>query len=224
MHNAQFTMHNEYSRRLLLVPGGLCLSNCALCIGFPHTHGQNGGVSMRRVILICLAFAVLLCACGREEWQNLRQFCENFSRFASETGNLANVEPGQFFACRADDGIAYQTYLGDSLLLECGALRSGRIHSVSLTGLPEQGQSAFFDAARCVVQACTDAAPDQAERWLRQIQAGESEVLGMLGFEEGGFRFSYAANGAGRWLQVSQLRFLPPEPELPTLREMITED
>jgi len=177
---------------------------------------------MRRVTLAFLALAVLLCACGREEWQNLRQFCENFSRFASETDHLANVEPGQFTARRSDDGTAYQTYLGDSLLLECVALRSGRIHSVTLTGLPEQSRSAFFDAARCVAQACTDAAPDQAERWLRQIQAGESEVLGVLGFEEAGFRFSYAANEAGRWLRVSQLRFLPPEPELPTLREYIT--
>jgi len=178
---------------------------------------------MRRVILICLAFAVLLCACGREEWQNLRQFCENFNRFASETGSLANVEPGQFFARRSDDGVAYQAYLDDSLLLECDTLRSGRVHTVSLTGLPEQGQSAFFGAARCVIQACTGAAPDQAERWLRQIQAGESEVLGVLSFEEAGFRFSCAANGAGRWLRVSQLRFLPPEPELPTLREAITD-
>ena len=179
---------------------------------------------MRRIVPLCLALALCLCACGREEWQNLRQFCENFSRFASETGRLANVEPGQFTARRSDDGIAYQAYLGEDLLLECAALRSGRVHTMSLTGLPGQGQSAFFDAARCAVQAYTGAAADQAERWLRQVRAGEGEILGVLGFEEGGFRFSYAANGAGRWLRVSQLRFLPPEPELPTLREMITED
>jgi len=178
---------------------------------------------MRRVLLICLTLAVSLCTCGREEWQNLRQFCENFSRFASETGSLANVEPGQFTAYRSDDSIAYQAYLGDSLLLECGTLRGGRVHTVSLTGLPEQSQSAFFDAARCAVQALTDVSPDQAERWLRQVQVGESEVPGVLGFEEEGFRFSYAANEAGRWLRVSQLRFLPPEPELPTLREAISE-
>ena len=179
---------------------------------------------MRRMILISLALAVFLCACGREEWRNLRQFCENFNRFASETGHLANVEPGQFSARRSDDGTAYQAYLGESLLLACDTLRSGRVHTVSLTGLPEQGQSAFFDAARCAVQAYTGVMADQAERWLRQIQAGESEVFGVLSFEEAGFRFSYAANQAGRWLRVSQLRFLPPEPELPTLREMITED
>ena len=179
---------------------------------------------MRRVLLICLAVSVLLCACGREEWRSLRQFCENFSRFASETGHLAQIEPGQFYACRSDDGVTYQAYLGDSLLLECDTLRNGRVHSVSLTGLPEQSQSAFFDAARCVVRACTDAEPDQAERWLRQLYAGESEVLGVRGFEENGFRFSFAANEAGRWLRVSQLRFLPPEPELPTLREAITGD
>ena len=179
---------------------------------------------MRRVLLLCLALAVLLCACGREEWQNLRQLCENFNSFASETEHLVNVEPGQFTARRSGDGTLYQACLGDSLLLECDTLRSGRVHSVTLTGLPEQGQSAFFDAARCAVQAFTGTTPDQAERWLRQIRAGESEVLGVLGFEEDGFRFSFAANQAGRWLRVSQLRFLPPEPELPTLREMITED
>jgi len=177
---------------------------------------------MRRLILLCLALAVLLCACGREEWQNLRQFCENFGSYASETGHLATVEPGQFTARRSDDGTLYQAFLGDSLLLECDTLRSGRLHSVGLTGLPEQGQSAFFDAARCAVQAFTGVAADQAERWLRQIHVGESEVLGVLGFEAGGFRFSFAANQAGRWLRVSQLRFLPPEPELPTLREKIT--
>jgi len=179
---------------------------------------------MRRVCLGLLALSLLLCACGREEWQNLRQFCENFNQFASETGRLANVEPGQFFARRSDDGTLYQAYPGDSLLLECAALRSGRVHTVSLTGFAEQSQSDFFDAARCVIQAYTGAAPDQAERWLTQIHAGEAEVLGVAGFEEGGFRFSYAANPAGRWLRVSQLRFLPPEPELPTLREMITEE
>jgi len=176
------------------------------------------------VVLICLALALLLCACGGEAWQNLRELCEEFSRFASETESLANVEPGQFTARRSDDGTLYQAYLGDDLLLEVAALRNHRVHSVSLTGLPEQGQSAFFEAARCLVQAYTGAAPDQAERWLRQLHAGESEALGVPGFEEGDFRFSYAANGAGRWLRVSRLRFLPPEAEIPTLREYITED
>ena len=179
---------------------------------------------MRRIGLACLALAVLFCACGREEWQNLRQFCESFSEYAAETEHLAKIEPGQFTARRADDGTAYQAYMGDSLLLACDTLRSGRVHTVSLTGLPEQRQSTFFDAARCVIQAYTNAAPDQAERWLRQIQAGEAEVPGVRALEDGGFRFSYAANEAGRWLRVNQLRFLPPEPELPTLREEITEE
>jgi len=179
---------------------------------------------MRRIILIFLSLSALLCACGRQEWQNLREFCESYNRFASETDHLAKIEPGQFTALRYDDGTLYQAYLGDQMLLSCAALRGGRVHTASLTGLPEQSQREFFDAARCVIQACTGAAADQAERWLRQIRAGESEVPGVLGFEEDGFRFSYAANEAGRWLRVSQLRFLPPEPELPTLREMITEE
>jgi len=179
---------------------------------------------MRRIFLIFLSLAVLLCACGRQEWQNLRQFCESFNRFASGTDHLAKIEPGQFYARRSDDGVAYQVYLGDSLLLDCGALRSGRVHTVSLTGLPEQSQREFFDAARCVIQAYTGAAAAQAERWLRQVRAGEEEVPGVLGLEEEGFRFGYAANGAGRWLRVSQLRFLPPEPELATLREEIMEE
>jgi len=177
---------------------------------------------MRRAVSLCLALAVLLCACGREEWQNLRQLCEGYNRFASETDHLANVEPGQFTALRYDDGAAYQAYMGESLLLACDTLRSGRVHTVSLTGLPEQRQGEFFDAARCVVQAYTGAAADQAERWLRGVRAGEAEVPGVLGLEEGGFRFSYAANAAGRWLRVSQLRFLPPEPALATMREEIT--
>ena len=172
--------------------------------------------------MLLLALPVLLCACGRQEWQNLRQLCESYSRLASGTNHLAQLVPGQFTAQRSDDGAAYQAYLGDSLLLACDALRGGRVHTVSLTGLPEQRQGEFFDAARCVVQAYTGAAADQAERWLRQVRAGEAEVLGVLSFEGGGFRFSYAANQAGRWLRVSQLRFLPPEPELETLRETIT--
>ena len=179
---------------------------------------------MRRFLLPLFAFILFLSGCAREEWQNLRQLCENFCRFASETEQVVQVEPGQFTALRYDGGTAYQAYLGESLLLECDTLQNGRIHTVSLTGLPEQRQGAFFDAARCAVQAFTGAESDQAERWLRQIHAGESEILGVPAFEAAGFRFSCAANEAGRWLRVSQLRFLPPEPALPTLREMITEE
>lgn len=169
-----------------------------------------------------MAAAVLLCACGREDWRNLRQLCEYYNAFAAKTEHLAQLGPEQFTALRGDDGVAYQAYMGEDMLLLCGTLRNGRVHTVSLTGLPEQGQGAFFDAARCLAQAYTGAAADQAERWLRGLRAGEAEVPGVLGLEEAGFRFSYAANEAGRWLRVSQLRFLPPEPELATLREEIT--
>jgi len=145
---------------------------------------------MRRILLIFLVLAAALCACGRQEWQNLRQLCESFNRFAAETDHLANIEPGQFTALRRDDSTAYQAYLGDSLLLACDTLRNGRVHTVSLTGLPEQSRREFFDAARCLAQAYTGAAADQAERWLHRVRAGESEVLGVIGHEENGFRFS----------------------------------
>ena len=179
---------------------------------------------MRRVLLICISLALCLCACGGQEWQNLRQFCESYSKLAGASAQLAKIEPGQFMVRPEDDGAAYHAWLGDDMLLGCAALQSGRVHTISLTCLPEQSRSAFFEAARCAVQAYTGAAADQAERWLHQVQAGESEVLGVLGVEEAGFRFSYAANQAGRHLRISQLRFLPPEPELPTLREHFTED
>ena len=177
---------------------------------------------MRRVTLILLALALCLCACGAQEHQNLRQFCESFSKLAEASAHLAKIEPGQFFVPRSDDGEAYRAYMGGEMLLALKTLRNGRVHTISLTGLPEQSRSAFFDAARCAVQAYTGAAPDQADRWLRQLQAGESEVLGVESLEEEGFCFSYAANAAGRHLRVSQLRFLPPEPVLPALREKIT--
>lgn len=179
---------------------------------------------MRRVIGISLALAVLLCACGREEWQNLRQFCETYSALAEKTEQLATIGPEQFMVRRSGGTAEYQAWLGESMLLACNTLDNGRVHTVTLTGLAEQRQSEFTDAASCIIRAYTGAAPDQAERWLRQLQAGQSEVLGVQSLEESGFRISCAANKAGRWLRVSQLRFLPAEAELPTLRENITEE
>jgi hypothetical protein len=177
---------------------------------------------MRRMIAaLLLGAALFLSACDTGPGLDLRLFCERFNR---AWDGRALLELGQFTAEETAAGTKYAAYAGMGDYITCEAGPGGRLHTVSLTGLPEQGQGAFFDAARCVIQAYTDAAADQAERWLRQVRAGEAEVPGVLGFEDGGFRFSYAANAAGRWLRVSQLRFLPPEPELATLREEITEE
>ncbi|MDR2687428.1 MAG: hypothetical protein LBB75_06725, partial [Oscillospiraceae bacterium] len=132
-----------------------------------------------------------------------------------------------FIAVETDAGSAegggekYAAYLGQTLYLGCAALANGRVHTVTLTGLPEAPQQEFSAASLCLVRAYTKAAADQAQRWLGQLRAGAAETLGVQSFEAQGYRFSYAANAAGRYLRVSRLQLLPPEPALATLRETI---
>ena len=189
---------------------------------------------MRRLIVAVSVFALLLClsACSAGEYQNLRLFCEAFSRFADDSA-LARITPEQFFietghhsaegdSSAAGGGEKYSAYLGQSLYLTCGTLPNGRVHTVTLTGLPEMPQREFYATALCLLRAYTGAAADQAERWLGDLHAGAEEVLGIQSFEAAGYRLSYAANAAGRYFRVSRLQLLPPEPALATLRETIT--
>jgi len=176
---------------------------------------------MRRLIAAVFALAlVCLGACDAGEYQNLRLFCEAFNRFAANEESLARISPEQFFV---DEGQKYSAYLGQTLYLTCDTLANGRVHTVTLTGLPEGPCREFYAASLCVLLAFAKAEADQAERWLGELQAGESEILGMQSFEVQGYRFSYAANAAGRYFRVSRLHLLPPEPELATLRDRIEE-
>ena len=176
---------------------------------------------MRRLTAAAFALALLcLGACSAGEYQNLRLFCEEFGRFAVHEEGLARITPEQFFV-EVEDETKYCAYLGQTLYLTCNTLPNGRVHTVALTALPETTQREFTAASLCLLQAYTKAAADQAERWLGQLHANEAEILGVQGFEAEGYRFSYAANAAGRYLRVSRLQLLPPEPELATLRETI---
>ena len=166
------------------------------------------------VLLICFA------ACDTGGRMDLRLFCENYSETAA---HQARLEPAQFIARPREDGCKYEAYITQALLLTLDTLQDGQIHTVSLTALPEITRGEFRRAALDIVKTYCGGGEDAIERWLNSVYAGEAEVLGYHTAEENGFRLSYAANAAGRYLRVSRLRDLPEEPELPTLKEYIEE-
>jgi hypothetical protein len=130
--------------------------------------------------------------------------------------------PEHFSLEQAADGSQRWQAAPDALhLLTLEALPGGRLHTVSLTTHAEEGMGAFLAEAKRLLGAFTQAPPDQCARWLYALGAGEDEPLGFVQLEEGGFRFAYAANAAGRYLRISNLTFLPPESEPPTLRDWI---
>ena len=176
---------------------------------------------MRRMSAVFLLFAMLcLCACDTGPGINLRLFCERYNQ-ASQ--GRARLDPAQFAAQPTDSGEKYGAYVALSEYIACEALPNGRIHTVTLTGLPETQQKDFYAAALRLAQAFAGLPVDQAERALQEIHTGLLPVLGLRTIETEGYRFSYAANEAGRYFRASRVRDLPPAPEPATLREPITE-
>jgi len=180
---------------------------------------------MRRVMALCLILPLLLLSllsgCDTGPAQDLRLFTERFNRAAHGRAALA---VDHFAAVQHEDGsMQFSAFVGYSELITVQTLANGRVHTVSLTGLPDVHQAEFFASALAVLQAFTGLESDPAERKLQEIFVGISPVLGLQTTEYQGVRLSYAANEAGRYVRLSCLRHLPPQMEFPTLREFITD-
>jgi hypothetical protein len=166
-------------------------------------------------VFFLVPILLLLFACDAGEGMDLRLFCQRFSQAAK---TQARLSPEQFYA---RGSCKFEACLGETMLLTLDAQPNGRIHTVALTALPEDSASAFRRTAALLLQSYCGLALDAAERRLNEISAGAAQVLGFQTQESGGFRLSYAANEAGRYLRVSQVRYLPQEPPLPTLKATV---
>ena len=176
---------------------------------------------MRRICAVILAAALLLfSACDTGPGLDLQLLCERFNR---AFGGRAQLELSQFSAEETETGMKFTAFVGMGELIACQALPNGRIHTVSLTGLPDAQQKDFYAASLAVLKAFADMEGDLAERLLQEISVGQLPVLGVRSVDREGFRLSYAANEAGRYFRLSCLRHLPQEMELPTLREFIVD-
>ena len=176
---------------------------------------------MRRVlfILICALLLLPAFACSTGYGMDLRLFAE---RFNDSARGRAHLDLAHFVVEDGDaGGRVYQAFVGKSELLGVYVLPSGRVHTVTLTGLPDMPQRDFYVAAMQLLQAFAEVSGDRAERLLQELQVGVLPVLGVQWLERYGFRVSYAANEAGRYFRLSCLRHMPEQPPLPTLRERI---
>ena len=173
-----------------------------------------------RIFIFLPVFSLAFAACDTGDRMDLRLFCENYSEIAEAR---ARLEPEQFIARQREDGCKYEAYVTQTLLLALDTQTDGQIHTISLTALPEITRGEFRRAALDLIKTYCGGGGDAIEWWLNSVYAGEAEVLGYHTAEENGFRLSYAANAAGRYLRVSRLRDLPEEKPLPTLKEYIEE-
>lgn len=174
----------------------------------------------RRLFALILPILLFFAACDTGEGMDPRLFCERYS----ETASLPRLEPGRLQARPSGAGRQYEAYITETMLLTLATGPDGVVHTVSLTALPETASPDFRYAAADVIKTYCGLTDDAAARWLDTVHAGESEILGYASNEENGFRLTYAANAAGRFVRVSQLRFLPEEPPLPTLKEIIRDE
>jgi len=171
---------------------------------------------LSRLLSFLPVFLLIFAACDTGGRMDLRLFCEKYSETAAAQ---ARLEPSQFIARQREDGCKYEAYITQTLLIVLDAQPDGQIHTISLTALPEITRGELRRAALDIIKTYCGGSEDAIERWLNSMYAGETEVLGYHTAEENGFRLSYAANAAGRYLRVSRLRDLPEEPPLPTLKE-----
>jgi hypothetical protein len=150
---------------------------------------------------------------------DLRLFTERFNGSAQ---GRAHLDLAHFTVEDSDaGGQKYQAFVGSSELLGVYVLPSGRVHTISLTGLPDMAHREFYLASLHLMQAFAQLSDDGVERLLQELQVGVLPVLGVQVVERYGYRVSYAANEAGRYFRISCLRHLPAQPPLPTLRERI---
>jgi len=175
---------------------------------------------MRRAMALFTSLAVLLLlfACDTGFGVDLQLFTQTFNDAAQ---GRTHLDVTQFTVQETDTGLTYTAFVGNNELITVTALSSGRIHTVSVVGMPDAYQRDFFATALQLLYAFAQMEGAAAERMLQEIHVGVLPVLGMFTLEQDGFRLSYAANEAGRYFRLSCLRHLPPEVELPTLRERI---
>ena len=177
---------------------------------------------MRRAMAFFTLLAmILLFACNTGPGIDLRLFVE---RFNNASHGRAHLDITQFTAEETETGLKYSAFVGHSELFVVEALPNGRIHTASISGMPDMQHRDFFVASLHLLQAFAGIEGDVAERLLQEIYVGDLPVLGIFTNEREGFRLSYAANEAGRYFRLSCLRHLPPEAQLPTLRERIIEE
>ena len=173
----------------------------------------------RASLALCLILLLPLFACSTGYGMDLRLFAERFNDSAQ---GRAHLDLAHFTVDDSDaGGRKYQAFVGTSELLGVYVLPSGRVHTVTLTGLPDMPHRDFIAASLHLLQAFAELSGDRAERLLGELQVGTLPVLGVNTVERYGFRISYAANEAGRYFRLSCLRHLPAQPPLPTLRERI---
>ena len=172
----------------------------------------------RSIAVLLLAGALFFSACGTSASLDLRLFCERFNHVSQ---GQARLEMEQFDVRPMANGQKYASFLGFGEYVAAKTRDDGRVHTVSLTGLPEGTQADFYDAAGRLLAAFADITGAEADGLLRSVHVGAKPVLGIRKVEMNGFRLSYAANEAGRYFRVSRVRDLPPETEMATLREMI---
>ena len=174
----------------------------------------------RAAAILLLAGMLFLAACDTGPGMDLRLFIERFNR---EFGGQARLDVTQFWVEETDSGLRYAAFVGHGELIAAEALHNGRIHTVTLTGLPDAYHREFYAAARNLLAAFAEIEGDAAERMLQEISVGALPVLGMQSVEREEIRLSYAANEAGRYFRLSCLRQMPPGVELPTLREFVAD-
>ncbi|MCL2445303.1 MAG: hypothetical protein FWD06_00840 [Oscillospiraceae bacterium] len=171
------------------------------------------------LIILCAILLVPMFACSTGYGMDLYLFAE---RFNDSARGRAHLDLAHFIVQDGDaGGRNYQAFVGNNELLEVYVLPSGRVHTAALTGLPDMPHRDFYAAALHLLQAFAALNGDRAERLLGELQVGVLPVRGVHTIERYGYRVSYAANEAGRYVRLSCLRHLPTQPPLPTLRERI---
>ncbi|MDR2524857.1 MAG: hypothetical protein LBC83_01470 [Oscillospiraceae bacterium] len=174
----------------------------------------------RRIYLLPLCACLLfLVSCKTEQWQDIRLFCERYTALAEDKSTLRTED--FLLEQAAGGGQRWQASPGSAYLITLEARGDGRVHTASLTASPDFSTAVFNARAKQLLEAYTAAAPDQCARWLYATVTGTKETEGFSQWEEAGFRFAYAAGGAGYYLRVSRLEYLPEEDAVPTLREPV---
>jgi hypothetical protein len=166
-----------------------------------------------------LALLFCLSACDTGEGMDLRLFCQRYSALEGRP----RLAPEQFMVQAGNNSWKYEAYLGVHWMLALESQPGGRLHTIAVVALPEVPEQEFQRAATGVIRVFCGVGEGEAARRLNVVGADKTETLGYQTWEEGGFRLSYYANEAGRYLRVMQIRYLPTGAEPLTLREPILE-
>ncbi|MDR1733834.1 MAG: hypothetical protein LBR73_03025 [Oscillospiraceae bacterium] len=168
---------------------------------------------LRRTALCLVSVALLLLtSCKMPEWQDLRIFCDGYSETEGKS-----LSPEDFTGNAGEDGgLILETVLSGDLLMRITTLNNNRIHTVSLTALAETPAAVFDEAARRILAAYAHLASFDAAEILKELRANGKP--GFRSWDNGKYKATYAENEAARYIRISQLRYLPEENPLPSLR------